>query len=348
MTSEVANNPKESSDSGLTSCTFGGKSDIAIVVAVEFSPEQIVTRILVTGASGFVGRALVAELAKAGHSVRAAMRQPADVFPQSVEVIAVSDLTRPVEWRPLLNGVRTVVHLAGIAHAGPEIAEQAYDRVNRLASAELASAAKASGIGHLVFISSIRAQSGPACIRPLRETDTPCPTDAYGRSKLAAEEAVRAAGVPFTILRPVLIYGPGVRGNFARLMELAREPWPLPLGLCRNRRSLLARQNLIDAIRFVLVSPAAKGETYIVADPMPLTLTEILTALRAGEGRRPGLLPVPPALIALASKAIGRAEEWQRLGGMLVADPIKLMHAGWRPAIDTRAGLVALAGQNPP
>lgn len=327
---------------------FGGKSDIAIVAAVEFSSEQIVTRILVTGASGFVGRALVAELAKAGHSVRAAMRQPADVFPQSVEVIAVSDLTRPVEWRPLLNGVKTVVHLAGIAHAGPEIAEQAYDRVNRLATAELASAAKASGISHLVFMSSIRAQSGPACTRPLRETDTPCPTDAYGRSKLAAEDAVRGAGVPFTILRPVLIYGPGVRGNFARLMELAREPWPLPLGLCRNRRSLLARQNLIDAIHFVLASPAAKGETYIVADPMPLTLTEIVTALRAGEGRRPGLLPVPPALIAFASRAIGRAEEWQRLGGMLVADPIKLMHAGWRPAIDTRAGLVALAGQHPP
>ena len=188
---------------------FWAKSDIAIVAAVEFRSEQIVTRILVTGASGFIGRALVAELANAGHSVRAAMRQPADVFPQSVEVIAVSDLTRPVEWRALLSGVKTVVHLAGIAHAGPETAEQAYDRVNRLATAELASAAKALGIGHLIFMSSIRAQSGPASTRTLRETDAPRPTDAYGRSKLAAEDAVRAADVPFTILRPVLIYGPG-------------------------------------------------------------------------------------------------------------------------------------------
>jgi nucleoside-diphosphate-sugar epimerase len=306
------------------------------------------TRILVTGASGFIGRALVAELANAGHFVRAAMRQPADVFPRSVEVIAVSDLTRPVEWRPLLRGVETVVHLAGIAHAGPEIAEQAYDRVNRLATAELASAAKTIGIGHLLFMSSIRAQSGPASTRILRENDAPRPTDAYGRSKLAAEDAVRAADVPFTILRPVLIYGPGVKGNFARLMELAREPWPLPLGLCRNRRSLLARQNLIDAIHFALASPAAKGETYVVADPTPLTLTEIVTALRAGEGRTPGLLPVPPALIALASRALGRAEEWERLGGTLVADPIKLMHAGWKPAPDTRAGLAALARATSP
>jgi nucleoside-diphosphate-sugar epimerase len=307
-----------------------------------------VTHILVTGASGFIGRALVAELASAGHSVRAAMRQPADIFPRSVEVIAVSDLTRPVEWRPLLRNVETVVHLAGIAHAGPEIAEQAYDRVNRLATAELAGAAKTNGIGHLVFMSSIRAQSGPVSTQIVRETDPLRPTDAYGRSKLAAEDTVRAAGVPFTILRPVLIYGAGVKGNFARLMALAREPWPLPLGLCRNRRSLLARRNLIDAIHLVLASPAAKGETYVVADPVPLTLTEIVTALRAGEGRRPGLLPVPPALIALGATALGRTEEWQRLGGMLVADPVKLLNAGWKPSPDTRANLAALVRATSP
>jgi nucleoside-diphosphate-sugar epimerase len=307
-----------------------------------------VTRILVTGASGFVGRALVAELANAGHAVRAAMRQPADVFPRSVEVIAVADLTRPVEWRPLLRDVETVVHLAGIAHAGPQIAEQAYDRVNRLATAELASAAKANGVGHLIFMSSIRAQSGPTSPAALRETDAPRPTDAYGRSKLAAEDAVRAAGVPFTILRPVLIYGAGVKGNFARLMDLARKPWPLPLGLCRNRRSLLSRRNLIDAIHLALASPGARGETYVVADPTPLTLAEIVKALRTGEGRRPGLLPVPPALIALAARTLGRAEEWQRLGGMLVADPIKLVHAGWKPAPDTRVGLAELARATAP
>jgi UDP-glucose 4-epimerase len=153
-----------------------------------------VTRILVTGASGFIGRALVAELADAGHSVRAAMRQPADIFPRSVEVIAVSDLTRPVEWRPLLRDIDTVVHLAGIAHAGPEIAEQAYDRVNRLATAELAGAAKIMGIKHLVFMSSIRAQSGPAS-DTIRARPTWPATDFYGRS-IAAEDALRAP-VPF-------------------------------------------------------------------------------------------------------------------------------------------------------
>jgi nucleoside-diphosphate-sugar epimerase len=236
-----------------------------------------------------------------------------------------------------------VVHLAGIAHAGPEAAEQAYDRVNRLATAELARAAKTMGISHLVFMSSIRAQSGPTSNRTLRETDMPRPSDAYGRSKLAAEDAVRAGDVPFTILRPALIYGPGVKGNFARLIELARTPWPLPLGLCHNRRSLLARQNLIDAIHLALASSAAKGETYIVADPAPLTLAEIVAALREGEGRRPGLLPVPPALMALASRAFNHADEWQRLGGALVADPGKLTRAGWKAALDSRNGLIALA-----
>jgi nucleoside-diphosphate-sugar epimerase len=302
-----------------------------------------VTRILVTGASGFIGRALVTELSNSGQSVRAAMRQPADVFPRSVEVVAVSDLTRPVEWRALLKGVDTVVHLAGIAHTGPDTPESAYDRVNRLATAELANAARALGIRHLIFVSSIRAQCGPSSAETLREIDPPHPTDAYGRSKLAAEDAVRAAGVPYTILRPVLIYGPGVKGNLERLLRLAQTPWPLPFGLCRNRRSLLARQNLIAAIQLALDSPGAKGETYIVADPMPLTLAEIMTALRAGERRTPRLLPVPPALIALTLGVIGRADEWQRLGGTLVADPEKLLSAGWKPAIDTRTGLTELA-----
>jgi UDP-glucose 4-epimerase len=300
-------------------------------------------RVLVTGASGFIGRALVADLAAAGHPVRAAMRQPADVFARQVEVIAVSDLTRPVEWRALLKGIDTVVHLAGIAHAGPGIAEETYDRVNRLATAELAAAAKSMGIRRLLFASSIRAQSGPVADHPLDEADPPRPTDAYGRSKLAAEQALRDSGVPFTILRPVLVYGSGVKGNLARLMRLSRSPWPLPFGLFTNRRSLLARQNLIGAIHFALANAATANETFVVADSEPITLAEIVAALRAGQDRRAGLLPIPKTAIAAALKATGRADTWTRLGGEMQVSPAKLLRAGWRPTVQTRDGLAAMA-----
>jgi nucleoside-diphosphate-sugar epimerase len=301
------------------------------------------TRILVTGASGFIGRALVSDLAAQGHRVRAAMRHPADVFARQVEVVAVSDLTRPIEWRPLLKEIEAVVHLAGIAHAGPDIAEEAYDRVNRAATVELAAAAARAGIRRLVFVSSIRAQSGPACAHVLTEDDPPRPTDAYGRSKLAAEMAIRASDVRFTILRPALIYGPGVKGNLASLMRIAQSPWPLPFGALSNRRSLLARENLVAAIHLVLAAPATADKTYVVADPSPLSVAEIVSALRAGMGRRPRLVPIPGALIAASLKTIGRADMWERLGGESVVNVGKLLAAGWRPATDTRAGLAAMA-----
>src|SRR5439155_7787837 len=154
------------------------------------------------------------------------------------------------------------------------------------------------------------------------------PTDAYGRSKLAAEEAVRASAVPFTILRPALVYGSGVKGNLARLLQLAQSPWPLPFGAFDNRRSLLARANLVAAIRLSLDSPATMGETYVVADHSPVTLAEIVTAIRAGEGRPPRLIPMPPVLLSAALKAAGREHLWERLGGELVVDPAKLLRAG--------------------
>lgn len=300
-------------------------------------------RVLVTGASGFIGRALVNELAAEGRSVRAAMRHPADVFARAVEVVAVSDLTRPVEWRALLKGIHTVVHLAGIAHAGPRIAESAYDRVNRLATTELAATASRMGIQRLLFISSIRAQTGPASSRIVTEADTPHPTDVYGRSKLEAEQAVRSANLPFTILRPTLVYGEGVKGNLANLIRLAQTPWPLPFGLFLNKRSLLARENLIHAIRHVMDDPSSLGETYLVADPTPTTIRDVVKTLRVGLNRKPLLLPIPPIFVRMALKMTSGNDVWERLHGSLVADTSKLRATGWIPQVDTLSGLEKLA-----
>jgi UDP-glucose 4-epimerase len=301
------------------------------------------TRLLVTGATGFIGRAVVTAFAQDGHALRAAVRQPPQPpFRASVEVVTHPDLARPFDWAPLLADVDQVIHLAAISHTGGVTPER-YDRVNRRATAELAAAAARAGVRQFVFVSSIRAQSGPAADHALTERDAPAPTEDYGRSKLAAEAAVRAAGVPFTILRPVLLYGPGARGNFAHLVRAAASIWPLPVKDFVNRRSLLGVDNFISALRFVLSTPAAIGETYIVADPgTPPRLPDVIATMRAARGRWPLIVPMPPHYVEIPLRLIGRGGLWERLGGNLRVDPGKLIAAGWQPAHDTKSGLTAL------
>lgn len=301
-------------------------------------------RVLVTGASGFVGRAVVAAFAKEGRTLRAAVRRPPQPpFPDGVQVLQHPDFAQPVDWRPLLDGVDTVIHLAGIAHTGRSVTVASYDRVNVSATAQLALAAAQAAVSRFVFVSSIRAQTGPCADHALTESDPARPTDAYGRSKLAAEEAVRSSGVPFTILRPVLLYGPGVKGNFELLRRAAASPWPLPVKNFANRRSLLGIDNFISALAFVLSAPAS-GETYVVADPgIPPRLCEVIATLRKARGRRSLLMPVPVRSIEMTLRAFGRGDLWDRFGGNLRVDAGKLIAAGWRPAHDTRSGLAALA-----
>ena len=301
-------------------------------------------RVLVTGAAGFVGALLTASLLREGRAVRAATRTPERAnLPKGAEVAALPDLRGAVNWAPLLEGVGAVVHLAGIAHVGGGVDPAVYDRVNHAATGELAAACAKAGVRRLVLLSSVRAQSGPSAAHVLKETDPACPSEAYGRSKLLAERAVRVSAVPWTILRPAMVYGRGVKGNLARLARLAASPWPLPFASFGNRRSLLGLDNLVAAIVHVLGTEAAVGELYLVADPEPVTLSEILAALRRGAGRPPRLVPVPPAFLEACLRLAGRADTWERLGGALVVDPGKLITAGWRPDPDTKAGLARLA-----
>lgn len=301
------------------------------------------SRVLVTGATGFIGRALLAALASAGHEVRAAARRlPAPPFPPGIEPAPHDDFEAGVDWRPLLAGMDFVVHTAGIAQGGRRLPPARYDRINRDATARLAGAARAAGAKRLIFISSIRAQTGPVADRILTEADPPHPTDPYGRSKLAAETAVRDSGVPFTVLRPVLVYGPGVKGNLRLLALAAAMPVAPPFGGFTNRRSVVGVHNLASAVAHVIRHEAAGGETYLVADPQPLSLADIVAALRRGAGRSSGLITVPPALMRFALTALGRGPDWHQLSGALVVDPAKLIATGWCPQPDTRKALAEL------
>ena len=194
-------------------------------------------------------------LLRAGYAVRAVTRRQIS-FPDSVEAAIVPDLKNPIDWNPILRGVDIIVHLAGQAHSKiPESAYSEFDQINWLATQRLADAAKDVGVERIVYISSVRAQVGASAVQAVREQDKPRPTNQYGRSKLAAEQAIQAAGVPFTIFRPVVVYGPHPKGNIRTLVRLARSSLPLPVASFTSRRSVRAVDNLISAIIFALNNP---------------------------------------------------------------------------------------------
>jgi UDP-glucose 4-epimerase len=301
-------------------------------------------RVLVTGATGFVGRALVPALMEHGHTVRAAIRDGATApFHPHVEIARHGDFAGDVDWTPVVVGCDAIVHLAGIAHIGTDVPEERYDRVNHQTTEDLAVAAEGAKAKRFIFVSSIRAQSGPSADHILSEKDAPQPADIYGVSKLAAEGALHKSTLRYTILRPVLIYGAGVKGNLAALTRLAASSWPLPFGALTNKRSMLNRDSLISAILFALDTPATERETYVVADKSPIAVNEIVTALRRGLAKGPGLIAVPRGILSAGLRAVGKGDVLSRLEGELIADPSKLIAAGWTPTTDTAAALMAIA-----
>jgi len=304
------------------------------------------TRVLVTGATGFVGAALLPALQSAGHEVVALVRTAEAFLPAGVtrrlappiETLSVAD------WQDLLAGIDAVIHLAAIAHIGKDVPEERYDAVNHLAVARLAEAMERQGTSRLVFLSSIRAQCGASSTRLETETCTPAPTDAYGRAKLAAERAIAARRIDSIILRPVLIVGDAPKGNLSLLLRLARLPLPLPLGGLSGRRSLVSRDDVVALMVRALSDAAMSGGTFVVADPEPLSMAEMLGLLRHGMGRGPGLFALPAALLSLPFRLVGRKDLWERIASPLEARPQALIRLGFRPIRPMREVLPALAG----
>ncbi len=297
--------------------------------------------IALTGATGFIGQFLLRDLPKRGYRLRVLLRRPS-VMPMESASAVVGDLARPQNMAAALADVDAVIHSAGIAHAMSGLPEDDYRILNTDATIRLARAAQRAGVKRFIFLSSIRAQSGPTADHVLTEALAPQPTDAYGRSKLAAEQGLAELDLDWVALRLTLVYGPGVKGNMEELVRLARSPYPLPLARLDAKRSLLSLENLVAAIETVLAAPARLQRAFIVADAEPLTIPEMITILRRGLGRRPGLVPVPPRLLELGLRAAGRGEIYPRLAGSLVADPSALIRLGWTPRVTTMEGLCAL------
>jgi len=264
------------------------------------------------------------------------------MLPPDCTSAVIGDIARPQNMASALADVDAIIHSAGLSVAASGRPEDDYRVLNVEATVGLARSAQRAGVRRFVFLSSVRAQAGASDPRVLTEEIEPRPTEAFGRSKLAAEQALAELGIDWAALRLALAYGPGVTGNMAQLIRLARSRLPLPFAALAARRSLLSLDNLADAVDCVLKVEGPLRRPLITADPQPLTVGEMIAAMRRGLDRRPGLIPVPPRVLAALLRASGHADAYERLAEPLVADPSALLRLGWSPPVVTRTGLEQL------
>lgn len=309
--------------------------------------------VLVTGASGFVGRHLVAELARRGYGVVAASRQPEPIHMRSplVRWQRIDSLTQLAESPHLLgdNNVTAVVHLAAHVHvldAAQRVAADDFRRVNVLDTAALAAAARGAGVRRFVFMSSVKVHgdvSGPVAFT---EASPKSPCDAYGRSKWEAEQALGefGAGLEVAVLRPPLVYGPGVGANFLRLMKLVALGAPLPLASVRNKRSLIYVENLVDATIACLSHAGAAGRVFLLSDDEDVSTPALLRAIGTALGKPARLLPMPPEWLRYGARLLGRTGLAERLLDSLVVNCTQIRQGiAWQPRFTLAEGMARTA-----
>jgi UDP-glucose 4-epimerase len=309
-------------------------------------------RVLVTGANGFVGRAVVARCVREpGWTCRAAVRAGAPQA-EGAETVRIGDLDKGTDWRHALQGVQAVVHTAARVHVMRDTARDPlaeYRRVNVAGTEALARQAAEAGVRRLVFVSSIKVlgeRTAPG--RPFTDGDLPAPQDPYGVSKLEAEQVLgRVAaetGLEVAIVRPVLVYGPGVSANFAALVRAVYRGIPLPLGRVHNRRSMVAVDNLADLLVRCVTHQAAAGGTFFVSDGEDLSTPALVRRLARHLGVRPRLWPVPVSVLRVAGCLTGRGAVVDRLCGSLQVDmSATCATIEWRPPVTVDAAFARLA-----
>ncbi|KAA0688717.1 NAD-dependent epimerase/dehydratase family protein [Azospirillum brasilense] len=309
-------------------------------------------RVLVTGATGFVARTVIPLLVERGHSVRAVVRQKGDgrpdiAVPHAADTVTIGDIGPATAWGSALQGMDAVVHLAARVHVMRDRESDplaAFRCVNTAGTRVLAEAAAAAGVKRMVYLSSVKALADESRPEELSEETEPDPHSPYGISKLEAERALAEisarTGLEAVVIRPPLVYGPGVGGNFLRLMQAVDRGIPLPLGALENRRSLIFVGNLADAIQECLTHPQAAGGRFLVHDGRPMSTPELVRAIAEALGKPARLLPVPPSLLALAARLARREAMLDRVAGSLVIDDGAIRRAlNWRPPCYPAYGL---------
>lgn len=304
--------------------------------------------ILVTGAGGFVGRALTAALAASGHTVRAASCS-ADKKPptRGVQAVEIGDIGAKLDWSSALSGIDAVVHLAGRTHLLRDqhldpLAE--YRRVNVAATIRLAREACRLGVRRLVFVSSIKVNGECTPDGPFSEADKANPLDHYAISKWEAELALQdiaaSSQLELVIVRPPLVYGPNVGANFLRLMQLVETGVPLPLARVDNMRSMIFLGNLVDVLIECIEQPGAAGETFLVADGEDVSTAELIRRIAHALEVKPRLWSCSPKLLQAIASLVGRGEEAMRLLGSLTVDSSRIRQClGWKPPFSMDQGL---------
>lgn len=311
-------------------------------------------RVLVTGANGFVGQTLCRQLLQDGkHEVVGAVRGEVKSV-AGITLRVVGDIDSHTPWRHALDGMDVVVHLAGRAHVMRDTHIDplaAYRTVNTQGTINLARQAALAGVKRLVYVSSVKVcGEGQAQVNEgaYTETQPPCPSGDYAVSKWETEqglwEIARATSLEVVILRPPLVYGPGVGANFLRLMQWVDRGWPLPLGGVNNRRDLIYLGNLVDAIATCTTHRAAANKTYLVADGDSVSTPELIRRVASALGRPARMLPIPEKWLRMAGALTGKSAAIDRLLGSLMVDSSTIRRdLGWSPPFSMREGLVETA-----
>lgn len=304
--------------------------------------------IAITGATGFLGSALAARLAGDLHNVFAFTRRASAPSQDNVQIINAGNLSLDADWREAVAGIEAVVHCAARVHVMQDTAADllaAFREVNVNGTMNLARQAATAGVKRFVFISSVKVNgeaTQPGC--PFTEADSPNPQDAYGQSKHEAEQSLRKlsadSGMEVVIIRPPLVYGPGVKANFASLMRAVKRGWPLPFGAVHNQRSFVAIDNLVDFIVTCISHPLAANQTFLVSDGHDLSTTDLVRRMALAAGVSLRLIPVPSWAVRAGGTLIGRRDAVQRLYGNLQIDISKSQTLlGWRPSVSIEEGM---------